>query len=420
MVANAKSVALAGEKRRFDANIVRGDFPILGQQVNGHPLVYLDNAATTQKPNAVIDAISDYYRTYNANVHRGAHALSDKATRAFESSRDTIAKFINSPSAEQIVWTRGTTEAINLVAHTWGRSQIGAGDEILVSGLEHHSNIVPWQMLALEKGARVIPVSVTPQGEIDLDSFDALLNEKVKLVAVSHISNALGTVNPVVEIIKRARTVNAKVLIDGAQAMAHWPVDVQELDCDFYAFSGHKVFGPTGIGVLWGKRDLLESMPPYQGGGEMIETVSFDGTTYAGLPLKFEAGTPDIAGAIGLAAAVNYLSQFDRAEIAGHEKSVLDYTLEQADAFKGLTRVGKANHIAGVFSFLLDGAHPADVGVLLDQQGVAVRTGHHCAQPLMEQYCIPGTVRASFSIYNTKQDVDRLFQALQKARQFLV
>lgn len=420
MMTKAESVELDAGKSPFDANTVRGDFPILAQQVNGHPLVYLDNAATTQKPNAVIDALSDYYRNYNANVHRGAHALSDKATRAFEASRDTLAKFINSPSAEQIVWTRGTTEAINLVAQTWGRSQVGAGDQILVSRLEHHSNIVPWQMLALEKGAQVVPVAVTPEGQIDLNSFDALLNENVKLVAVSHISNALGTVNPVVEIIKRARTVNARILIDGAQAVAHWPVDVQELDCDFYAFSGHKVFGPTGIGVLWGKRDLLEAMPPYQGGGEMIETVSFSGTTYAGLPLKFEAGTPDIAGAIGLAAAVNYLNQFDRAAVAEHEKSVLDYALEQGDAFKGLTRIGKANHVAGVFSFLLDGAHPADVGVLLDQQGVAVRTGHHCTQPLMEQYGIPGTVRASFSIYNTRQDVDRLFQALQKARQFLV
>ncbi len=409
-----------GEIRQFDVNAVRRDFPILEQEVNGHPLVYLDNAATTQKPNAVIDAVSDYYRTYNSNVHRGAHSLSDKATRAFEASRDTVANFINSPSAEQVIWTRGTTEAINLVAQTWGRSQVREGDQILVSGLEHHSNIVPWQILALEKGAEVVPVPVTADGEIDLNSFDSLLSDKVKLVAVSHISNALGTVNPVVEIIGRAHTVNAKVLIDGAQAMAHWPVDVQALGCDFYAFSGHKLFGPTGIGVLWGKKDILGSMPPYQGGGEMIETVSFDGTTYAGAPLKFEAGTPDIAGAIGLGAAINYLNQFDRTAIAEHERSVLNYTLEQAAAFKGLTRVGKASHVAGVFSFLMDGAHPADVGVLLDQQGVAVRTGHHCAQPLMDRYSIPGTVRASFSIYNTRQDVDRLFQALQKVRQFLV
>lgn len=406
--------------KTFDVNAVRADFPILHQKVNGHPLVYLDNGATTQKPEAVIDAISDYYRHYNSNVHRGAHALSDKATQKFENARSSVAEFIHSESTDQIIWTRGTTEAINLVASTWGRANIGPGDKILVSALEHHSNIVPWQLLAEQQGAEVLPIAVTELGEIDLGALDSLLDERVKLVAVNHISNALGTINPVKAIADKAKAVGAKVLVDGAQAVAHFSVDVESLGCDFYAFSGHKLFGPTGIGVLWGRRELLEAMPPYHGGGEMIETVSFSGTTFNTIPYKFEAGTPDIAGAIGLAAAIQYLDSFDRNAIAEHEAQLLAYAIERSKSIAGLRRIGQAKHSAAVFSFLIDGAHPSDVGMLLDQQGVAVRTGHHCAQPLMAQYNIPGTVRASFSFYNTKDDVDRLFEALQKVMQFLV
>jgi len=405
--------------RGFDVARVRADFPILAQQVNGNPLVYLDNAATTQKPNAVIDAISNYYRFDNSNVHRGAHALSDRATEKFEGARDTLARFINSPRREQIIWTRGTTEAINLVAFSWGRVNLKSGDTILVSSLEHHSNIVPWQMVAAEVGAKVVPIPISTQGEIDMVALANMLDESVKIVSVGHVSNALGTVNPVADIVRLAHGVGAKVLVDGAQAIAHFEVDVQSLDCDFYVFSGHKVFGPTGIGVLWGRESLLNEMPPWQGGGEMIETVSFSGTTYNVLPYKFEAGTPDIAGAIGLAAAVDFLTGLDRVALAAHEADLLSYAYASAKNCAGLTRVGEAANIAGVFSFLLNGAHPSDVGTLLDHQGVAVRTGHHCAQPLMANLGISGTVRASFSIYNTREDVDRLFAALEKVKQFL-
>lgn len=414
-VGNPATASAAG----FDVEAVRRDFPILAREANGHPLVYLDNAATTQKPLAMIEAISDYYLRYNANVHRGAHALSDEATQAFEGARDILARFINSPASRQVIWTRGTTESINLVAATWGRANLKAGDRVLVPALEHHSNIVPWQMVAAETGAEVVAIEVNDCGEVDLTALKALLDERVKLVSFTHISNALGTVNPVAEVVRLAKSVGARVLIDGAQAVAHCPVDVQALGCDFYAFSGHKVFGPTGIGVLWGREDVLEAMPPYQGGGEMIETVSFAGTTWNTLPYKFEAGTPDIAGAIGLGAAICYLQALDRKAIAAHEADLLAYTWARAADFPGLRRVGEASQIAGVFSFLLDGAHPADVGMLLDQQGVAVRTGHHCAQPLMARYSIPGTVRASFALYNTRDDVDRLFAALEKVRGML-
>jgi cysteine desulfurase / selenocysteine lyase len=400
----------------FDVDRVRADFPILSRQVNGQPLIYLDNAATTQKPRAMIDAISDYYCRYNANVHRAAHVLSDEATRAFEGARDRVADFINSPSSSEVIWTRGTTEAINLVAASWGRQNLKVGDRVLVSALEHHSNIVPWQMIAEQTGAELVPVDVNNRGEIDLESLAANLDERVKLVSVSHVSNALGTVNPVKEVVAMAHGVGALVLIDGAQAVAHAAVDVQALGCDFYAFSAHKVFGPTGIGVLWGRSELLDAMPPYQGGGEMIETVSFAGTTYNGLPYKFEAGTPDIAGAIGLGAAIGYLQNLDRTAIAAHEADLLDYTWQRAADFEGLQRIGQARQIAGVFSFLLDGVHPSDVGTMLDQQGIAVRTGHHCAQPLMAHFGIPGTVRASFALYNTRSDVDRLFAGLEKVR----
>ena len=408
----------------FDVERIRQDFPILHQQVNGHPLVYLDNAATTQKPNAVIDAIANYYREDNSNVHRGAHTLADRATAKFEAARITVARFINAPvingSAKQILWTRGTTESINLVAASWGRSQLNAGDRVLVSAMEHHSNIVPWQMVAQEKGATVEPIPVDASGTLDLPAFVAMLDERVKMVSVGQVSNALGTINPVEDIIRLAHAVGAKVLVDGAQAVSHWPVDVQALDCDFYAFSAHKVFGPTGLGVLYGKLDLLESMPPYQGGGEMIETVSFACTTYNQLPYKFEAGTPDISGAIGLAAAIDYLNQLDRRAAAAHEQALLRYAEEKARATDGIRLVGTAGKKTSVMSFLLEGAHPHDLGMLLDKQGVAVRTGNHCAQPLMDQFGIPGTVRASFSFYNTFAEVDSLFAALDKAKTFLL
>ena len=400
----------------FDADRIRADFPILQQQVNGHPLVYLDNAATTQKPEAVIDAISNYYRHDNANVHRGSHALSDRATACFEAARETTARFINSPQSCQVIWVRGVTEGINLVAHSWGRANLQAGDKVLVSWLEHHSNIVPWQMVCAERGAEVVPIPVLDSGDIDMNAFDALLDERVKLVAVNHVSNALGTVNPVDTIIAKAHAVGARVLLDGAQAVAHYPVDVQALNCDFYTFSGHKLFGPTGIGVLWGKKDLLEAMPPFLGGGEMIETVSFSGTTYNVLPFKFEAGTPDIAGVIGLAAAIDYLQQLDRQAAAAHEAVLLDYTLDLAADIEGLRRIGNPAQVAGIFSFVLTGTHPSDLGMLLDQQGIAVRTGHHCAQPLMARYGVPGTVRASYTIYNTRADVDALFAGIRKAK----
>lgn len=404
----------------FDAERVRADFPILDQEVNGHPLVYLDNAATTQKPRAVIQAIVDYYEHDNSNVHRGAHALADRATEKFEGARVKVADFINAPQARQVIWTRGTTEGINLVASSWGRSNLKAGDRILVSAMEHHSNIVPWQLIAEEKGASVEPVPVLEDGSIDLDAFAAMLDERVRLVACGHVSNALGTINPVQDVVRMAHAVGALALIDGAQAVGHWAVDVQALDCDFYVFSSHKLFGPTGLGVLYGKESLLDAMPPYQGGGEMIESVSFAGTTFNQLPYKFEAGTPDIAGVIGLGAAVDYLQSMDRAGAAVHEAALLSYAEERAKATPGIRIVGTAQQKTSVMSFLLEGAHPNDVGLLLDQQGVAVRTGNHCAQPIMEQFGISGTVRASFSFYNTRADVDRLFEALDKARQFLV
>ncbi len=398
---------------------IRAQFPILQQQVNGHPLVYLDNAATTQKPKSVIAALAHYYECDNANVHRAAHVLSDRATTDFENARVTLASFINSPTAQQIIWTRGTTEAINLVASTYAAQNLRPGDRILVSSLEHHSNIVPWQMLAERVDAEVVAIPMSQSGELDLSTYQDLLDERVKLVAVNHVSNALGTINPVKEMIAMARGAGAKVLVDGAQAVAHFPVDVQDLDCDFYAFSGHKLYGPTGIGVLWGKTELLNAMPPYQGGGEMIETVSFAGTTYNQLPYKFEAGTPNIAGAIGLAAAVKFIAQWDRSLIEQHERELLEYCIARGEQ-AGLKRIGQAEQATGVYSFLIPGAHPADVGMLLDQQGVAVRTGHHCAQPLMAQMGISGTVRASFSMYNTQQDIDALFDALAKAKTFLL
>ncbi|MCB2388279.1 aminotransferase class V-fold PLP-dependent enzyme [Thalassolituus alkanivorans] len=401
-------------------NSIREQFPALHQEVNCKPLIYLDNGATTQKPKAVINALSRYYEHDNSNVHRGAHTLSDRATEYFENARKTVQRFLNAAKAEEIVWTRGTTEAINLVAATWGRSNIKSGDRILVSGMEHHSNIVPWQMLCEQSGSELLPIPVLENGELDMAAFKTLLTPEVKLVSVVHVSNALGTINPVADIIALAHANGSKVLIDGAQAVAHWDIDVQALDADFYAFSGHKLFGPTGIGVLYGKEALLNAMPPYQGGGEMIEHVSFSKTTYNVLPYKFEAGTPNIAGAIGMAAAIDYLNTLDRKALAAHEDALLARANELAAEMGGIRIIGNAANKASVFSFILEGAHPADVGTLLDQQGIAVRTGHHCAMPVMEQFKVPGTVRASFSFYNTLEEVDALFKGLEKAKLFLL
>ena len=398
----------------FNVEQIRAQFPALKQEVNGRPLVYLDSAATTQKPQAVIDAIVHYYQHDNANVHRAAHALSSRATSAFEDSRRVTADFLGCANPAQIIWVRGVTEAINLVAASWGRSNLAEGDRVLVSAMEHHSDIVPWQLICAERGAEVIPVPVTDDGEIDLQALDALLDERAKMVAVNHVSNALGTINPVQEIAAKAHSVGALCMVDGAQAIAHWPLDVQQLGCDFYAFSGHKLFGPTGIGVLWGREALLEAMPPFLGGGEMIDRVSFEGTTFNRLPFKFEAGTPNIAGVIGLGAAVRWVQGLDRGAAEEHEQLLLRRFDELAESVRGLRRLGPERNRVGVFSFLLEGTHPEDLGTLLDQQGIAIRTGHHCAQPLMSRFEVPGTARASFSLYNTLDEVEALFAGLAK------
>jgi len=401
----------------FDVESVRAQFPALQQEVNGCPLIYLDSAATTQKPNAVIDAITHYYQYDNANVHRAAHALSSRATAAFEESRQLVAKFLGSPDPAQVIWVRGVTEAVNLVAYSWGRSNLNAGDRVLVSTLEHHSDIVPWQLVCAERGAEVVAIPVSDEGVIDQAAYDELLDERVKMVAVNHVSNALGTVNPVKEMAAKAKAAGALCMVDGAQAVAHWPLDVVDLGCDFYAFSGHKLFGPTGIGALWGRRELLEAMPPFFGGGEMIDRVSFDGTTFNAIPFKFEAGTPHIAGVIGLGAAVKWVQSLDRDAAAAHEAQLLARCDELAQEISGLRRLGPDTNRVGVFSFLLEGTHPEDLGTLLDQQGIAIRTGHHCAQPLMSRFDIPGSARASFSLYNTMADVEALFAGLRKVQE---
>lgn len=395
---------------------LRRDFPILAQTVHGKPLIYLDNAATTQKPQAVIDALVAYYTASNSNVHRGAHQLSDHATRLFEAARDSVQGYLNAAHREEIIWTKGTTDSLNLVAHCFG-AQLNADDEIIISALEHHSNIVPWQLLCERTGAKLRVIPVTPAGELDMAAYESLLNERTRLVSVAHVSNALGTINPVERLISLAHAQGAKVCIDGAQGVPHGPVDVQALDCDFYAFSGHKLYGPTGIGILYGKREQLNELPPYQGGGEMIQQVSFAGTTYNELPYKFEAGTPNIAGAIGLGAAIDYLKTVPIAEWAAHEAALMQYAHQCADNVEGLTVVGTAAQKTGAFSFLLDGIHPNDAGTLLDHQGIAVRTGHHCAMPIMEQFGIPGTIRASFAFYNTTAEIDALFAGLAKAQE---
>lgn len=397
---------------------LRGQFPALAQEVNGHPLVYLDNAATTQKPQAVLDAINHYYRADNANVHRAAHALSGRATRAFEDARETVARFINAPRSHEVIWTRGTTEAINLVAQSWGMSELRAGDEIVLSTLEHHANIVPWQLVAQRTGAVIRVIPLDERGDLDIAAYLALLGPRTRLVSVAHVSNALGTVNPVKEMVAAAKAVGALSLIDGAQAVAHLVVDVQAIGCDFYAFSGHKLYGPTGIGVLWGRTELLERMPPWQAGGEMIDKVSFSGTTFNTLPFKFEAGTPHIAGAIGLAAAIGFVMEQDRDSLASHEAALTDYLIAGLQQVPGLRLVGEPGQRAGAVSFLLEDIHPQDAATLLDMQGIALRVGHHCAMPLMESLGIGGTMRASLACYNNRDDVDALLAALHKLSDF--
>jgi cysteine desulfurase/selenocysteine lyase len=399
----------------FDVERVRADFPILEQQINGHPLVYLDNAATTQKPQSVIDKISEYYCKDNANIHRGVHTLSQRGTEAYESARRTVQRFLNAPSADEIIFTRGTTEAINLASSSLARLLLKPGDEVLILGSEHHSNIVPWQMIADQFGIELVVAPINDAGEVPVEEFEKYLSNKTKIVSVGHISNALGTINPVREYIQLAHDIGAKVLLDGAQAVAHTQVDVQALDCDLYAFSGHKIFAPTGIGVLYGKRDLLDAMPPYQGGGDMIKEVSFERTEYNDVPYKFEAGTPHIAGAIGLGAALEYVQGIDFAAALQHEHELLCAVTDRLREIDGVRLIGTAVDKAAVASFVVDGVHPQDLGLLLDSQGVAVRTGHHCAMPVMQYFDIPGTVRASLSIYNTNDDIDRFVDALVKA-----
>ncbi|MEJ2901349.1 cysteine desulfurase [Pedobacter panaciterrae] len=398
---------------------LRQQFPILNRMVKGKPLVYFDNAATSQKPQVVIDALTHYYTHYNANIHRGIHTLAEEATMAYEATRRTAQEFIGAVSEEEIIFTRGTTEGINLVAYTWGRQNIGTGDEIIISGMEHHSNIVPWQILCEEKGAVLKVIPVNDNGELVMDTYKALLNSKTKLVSVVHVSNSLGTVNPIKEIIEAAHQVGAKVLIDGAQSAVHLDINVHEMDCDFFAFSGHKVYGPTGVGVLYGKKELLESMPVFQGGGEMIKEVTFEKTTYNDLPYKYEAGTPNIADTIALKAALDFIKETGKATIRAHEEELLAYATAQFQAIPGLKIIGNAKEKVSLISFIIKGVHPQDVGVLLDNQGIAVRTGHHCTQPLMARFGIPGTIRASFALYNQKEEIDALITGLHKTIKML-
>ena len=401
----------------FDVERIRRDFPILARDVRGKKLVYLDNAATSQKPRAVIDAITRYYEQENANIHRGVHFLSELATSKHDRARQAVRGFINAADVKELIFVRGTTEAINLVAQTYGRVHVGSGDEVLITAMEHHSNIVPWQILCDEKGAKLRVAPINDAGEIILDEFARLLGPRTKLVAVAHVSNALGTVNPLSQIIELAHKKNIPVLVDGAQAVPHMKVDVRALDCDFYTLSSHKMFGPMGIGVLYGKADLLEAMPPYQGGGDMISSVTFDKTTYNKLPFKFEAGTPDVAGAIGLGAAIDYLNAIGTDKIAAYEHEVVSYAVEKLSALSGVRLIGTAKERAGVISFVVENVHPHDVGTILDQEGVAIRTGHHCAQPIMQRFGIPATARASFAFYNTKKEVDALVNGITKVQE---
>jgi cysteine desulfurase/selenocysteine lyase len=395
---------------------IRADFPILQRRVHGKPLVYLDNAATTQKPQAVIDRLNRYYREENANIHRGVHALSVDATEAYDEARDRVRRFINAAEAREIVFVRGATEAINLVASTFGRAHVAAGDEIVISHMEHHSNIVPWQILCEQKGASLRVIPITDAGELRLDEYERLLGPRTRLVAVTHVSNALGTINPVESIVRTAHDRGIPVLVDGAQAVAHMRVDVQAIGCDFYVFSGHKVFGPTGIGVLYGRGPLLEAMPPYQGGGDMIRSVTFERTLYKDAPGRFEAGTPNIAGALGLATAIDYLSTVDLDRVAAYEQELLRYGTEALAGIAGLHLTGTAPHKAAILAFVIEDIHPHDLGTILDRDGIAVRAGHHCCQPLMARLGVPATVRASLALYNTREEVDALAASLRAAR----
>ncbi len=398
---------------------IRSYFPILNRQVKGHPLVYFDNAATTQKPQQVIDALVHYYTNTNANVHRGIHSLAEEATADFEATRDAAQMFINAPNREDIVFTRGTTESINLVAYTWGRQNIRQGDEVIISGMEHHSNIVPWQLLCEEKNAVLKVIPINDKGELIMEEFEKLLSPKTKLVSIVHVSNAMGTINPVEEIISKAHAAGAVVLIDGAQSSMHLDIDVQSLDCDFFACSSHKLFGPTGVGLLYGKKEILEAMPPFQGGGEMIRDCTFPKTTYADLPYKFEAGTPNIADVIAFKPALEFIQSIGKKNIRRHEDELLHDATEKLLQVEGLKIIGTAKNKISVISFIIDGVHPQDVGILLDNKGIAIRTGHHCAQPLMDFYKIPGTMRASFAAYNTMEEVSKLVEELKKAVRLL-
>ena len=404
---------------RLDIEAVRGQFPILGRSVKGRALVYLDNAATTQKPQSVIDAITGYYAGYNANIHRGIHTLAEEATAAFETTRETARAFINAASTDEIIFTRGTTEGINLVASSWGRANLQPGDEIILSTLEHHSNIVPWQMIAAEKGAVIKVVPIDDNGVFQFDAFEKLLSDRTRIVSIVHVSNALGLIHPVEAVIRAAHAKGALVLVDGAQSTVHLDIDVQSLDCDFFACSAHKCYGPTGVGILYGKRRLLEDMPPYQGGGEMIREVSFRGTTYNDLPYKFEAGTPNIADVVATRAALDFMTGLGKSAMRAHEDELVAYASERMREIPGLRIIGDVPGKVSVVSFVIEGIHPQDIGILLDNQGVAIRTGHHCTQPLMERLGLPGTNRASFAVYNTRGEVDALVTALEKARKML-
>lgn len=401
----------------YDAQKMREDFPIFRQLVNGKPLVYLDNAATTQKPQPVLDALTRFYTKECANIHRGVHFLSERATASYETSREKVRHFINAASVQEIVFLRGTTEAINLVAQTYGKTHVGAGDEVLISAMEHHSNIVPWQMLCDEKDARLRIVPITLTGEFVFEQYKKLLGPRTRLVAVTSVSNSLGTINPIREIVRLAHEHNVPVLVDGAQAIQHMPVDVQALDCDFFAFSGHKMYGPTGIGVLYGKERLLEAMPPYQGGGDMISSVTFEKTLYNRLPYKFEAGTPNVAGGIGLGVAIDYLESIGMDRIAMNEQDLIAYGTRLLEAIEDLRIIGTAKNKASVLSFVLDGIHPHDIGTILDKEGIAIRTGHHCAQPVMEFFKIPATARASLGLYNTREDIEALLAGIRKVKE---
>src|SRR5712691_2547820 len=412
-----QSSVLGPRSSVYDVERIRRDFPILSRSVHGKHLVYLDNAATTQKPQVVIDRLVRYYSEENSNVHRGVHYLSEIATAAYEGARTTVRRFINARSEKEIVFTRGTIEGINLVVQSWGRKNVKAGDEVLISAIEHHSNIVPWQLLCEEKGAKLRVTPVNDAGELLLDEFAKLLSPRTKIVAVTHVSNAIGTIMPLRQIIEAAHRQNVPVLVDGAQAVPHLTVDVQALDCDFYTFSSHKLYGPTGMGVLYGKSALLDAMLPYQGGGDMISSVTFEKTTYNKLPYKFEAGTPHVAGAIGLGAAIDYVTALGIENLAAHEHDLLAYATEKVSALPGIRVIGTAKEKAAVLSFVLDGVHPHDVGTILDQEGIAIRTGHHCAQPVMQRFDVPATARASFALYNTREEVDVLVEGLQRVQE---